>query len=78
MLRCARSGTGPVAQPVFKTGEVWQPHAGSVRLRGRSVDDRIVSEDGRIDVVSCGSDVDTVIADSNDRITGRCEHVKLA
>jgi hypothetical protein len=28
---------GPVAQPVFKTGEVWQPHAGSVRLRGRSV-----------------------------------------
>ena len=31
------SGTGPVAQPVFKTGEVWQPHAGSVRLRGRSV-----------------------------------------
>ena len=32
-----RSGTGPVAQPVFKTGEVWQPHAGSVRLRRRSV-----------------------------------------
>ena len=28
---------GPVAQPVFKTGEVWQPQAGSVRLRGRSV-----------------------------------------
>lgn len=28
---------GPVAQLVFKTGEVWQPHAGSVRLRGRSV-----------------------------------------
>src|SRR3954454_13507954 len=27
---------GPVAQPVFKTGEVWQPQAGSVRLRGRS------------------------------------------
>ena len=33
----AWSGTGPVAQLVFKTGEVWQPHAGSVRLRGRSV-----------------------------------------
>ena len=31
------SGTGPVAQPVFKTGPVWQPHACSVRLRGRSV-----------------------------------------
>ena len=29
---------GPVAQPVFKTGEVWQPQAGSVRLRGRSVE----------------------------------------
>ena len=28
---------GPVAQPVFKTGEVWQPQAGSVRLRRRSV-----------------------------------------
>jgi len=22
------SGMGPVAQPVFKTGEVWQPQAG--------------------------------------------------
>ena len=32
----AWSGTGPVAQPVFKTGPVWQPHACSVRLRGRS------------------------------------------
>src|SRR4051794_34556209 len=31
------SGTGPVAQPVFKTGPAWQPHACSVRLRGRSV-----------------------------------------
>jgi hypothetical protein len=29
---------GPVAQPVFKTGEVWQPQAGSVRLRRRSVE----------------------------------------
>ncbi len=29
---------GPVAQPVFKTGEVWQPQAGSVRLRGRSAE----------------------------------------
>jgi len=28
---------GPVAQPVFKTGEVVQPTAGSVRLRRRSV-----------------------------------------
>ena len=28
---------GPVAQPVFKIGEAWQPHAGSVRLRRRSV-----------------------------------------
>ena len=27
----------PVVQPVFKTGEVVQPTAGSVRLRGRSV-----------------------------------------
>jgi len=27
---------GPVPQPVFKTGEVVQPTAGSVRLRGRS------------------------------------------
>ena len=27
-LRWLRSGTGPVAQPVFKTGEAWQPHAG--------------------------------------------------
>ena len=27
-LRLPRSGTGPVAQPVFKTGEAWQPHAG--------------------------------------------------
>ena len=25
---CPRSGRGPVAQPVFKTGEAWQPHAG--------------------------------------------------
>ncbi len=28
---------GPVAQPVFKTGEAWQPHAGQVRLLCRSV-----------------------------------------
>jgi hypothetical protein len=28
---------GPVAQPVFKTGAAWQPHARSVRLRRRSV-----------------------------------------
>ncbi len=28
---------GPVAQRVFKTREVWQPQAGSVRLRRRSV-----------------------------------------
>jgi hypothetical protein len=27
-LGCSRSGMGPVAQPVFKTGEAWQPHAG--------------------------------------------------
>ena len=27
-LRLPRSGTGPVAQLVFKTGEAWQPHAG--------------------------------------------------
>src|SRR5690349_24609651 len=27
---------GPVAQPVFKTGAAWQPHARSVRLRRRS------------------------------------------
>ena len=38
------SGTGPVAQPVFKTGEAWQPHAGPVRLRGRSVRDRASRE----------------------------------
>jgi hypothetical protein len=29
---------GPVAQPVFKTGAAWQPHARSVRLRRRSVE----------------------------------------
>jgi hypothetical protein len=34
---CRRSGMGPVAQPVFKTGAAWQPHARSVRLRRRSV-----------------------------------------
>jgi len=28
---------GPVPQRVFKTRQVWQPQAGSVRLRGRSV-----------------------------------------
>ena len=28
---------GPVAQQVFKTCAVWQPHARSVRLRRRSV-----------------------------------------
>ena len=33
----AWSGTGPVAQPVFKIGPVVQPTACSVRLRGRSV-----------------------------------------
>jgi hypothetical protein len=27
-VRWPRSGPGPVAQPVFKTGEAWQPHAG--------------------------------------------------
>src|SRR5882724_7978104 len=31
---------GPVAQPVFKTGAAWQPHARSVRLRRRSVKPR--------------------------------------
>jgi hypothetical protein len=36
-LRSLRSGTGPVAQPVFKTGEVVQPTAGWVRLPRRSV-----------------------------------------
>lgn len=29
---------GPVARAVFKTVEAWQPHAGSVRLRRRSVE----------------------------------------
>jgi hypothetical protein len=28
VLPSPRSGMGPVAQPVFKTGEVWQPQAG--------------------------------------------------
>src|SRR5215203_2245330 len=28
---------GPVPQPVFKTGEAWQPHAGKVRLLRHSV-----------------------------------------
>ena len=37
-LGLRRSGMGPVAQPVFKTGAAWQPHARSVRLRRRSVD----------------------------------------
>ena len=35
-LGSVRSGTGPVAQPVFKIGPVVQPTACSVRLRGRS------------------------------------------
>jgi hypothetical protein len=35
-LACVRSGTGPVAQPVFKTGTVVQPTARSVRLWRRS------------------------------------------
>ena len=35
-LPITRSGTGPVAQPVFKIGPVVQPTACSVRLRGRS------------------------------------------
>src|SRR5947208_10831814 len=38
LLRWLRSGMGPVAQPVFKTGAAWQPHARSVRLRRRSVE----------------------------------------
>ena len=29
---------GLVAQPVFKTGEAWQPHAGKVRLLRHSVE----------------------------------------
>jgi hypothetical protein len=40
---------GPVAQPVFKTGAAWQPHARSVRLRRRSVEpnSRVSKEFGR-------------------------------
>jgi len=40
------SGTGPVAQPVFKTGPAWQPHACSVRLRGRSAPTKPACEGG--------------------------------
>src|SRR2546429_2915480 len=40
-LRWLRSGTGPVAQPVFKTGAAWQPHARSVRLRRRSAEPKL-------------------------------------
>jgi hypothetical protein len=36
-LTFQRSGTGPVAQPVFKTGPVVQPTAWRVRLPRRSV-----------------------------------------
>ena len=41
---------GPVPQPVFKTGEAWQPHAGLVRLQGRSVPTNPCSDDGSGDV----------------------------
>ena len=37
MLRSDVERRGPVPQRVFKTRQAWQPHAGSVRLRGRSV-----------------------------------------
>src|SRR3954447_3459774 len=33
----ARSGTGLVAHPVFKTGRPWQPHGWMVRFHRRSV-----------------------------------------
>ena len=36
-VRSAREWPGPVPQPVFKTGEAWQPHAGKVRLLRHSV-----------------------------------------
>ncbi len=38
---------GPVAQQVFKTCAVWQPHARSVRLRRRSVKPFVASATGR-------------------------------
>ena len=38
LIRSALEWHGPVAQRVFKTRQAWQPHAGSVRLRGRSVE----------------------------------------
>lgn len=43
---------GPVPQPVFKTGKAWQPHAGSVRLRRRSVT-HVPRSDGEVRVRRC-------------------------
>jgi hypothetical protein len=40
---------GLVAQPVFKTGAAWQPHARSVRLRRRSVLTSLQGKDPLVD-----------------------------
>ena len=47
-------------------------------MRGGPGDDRIVSEDGRTDTVSCGGGVDTVLADRKDRVSRDCERVSFA
>lgn len=45
------------------------------RLHGGAGNDHIGSRDGRIDIVTCGSGFDTVVADRKDRIARSCERV---
>jgi Ca2+-binding RTX toxin-like protein len=48
---------------------------GNDALFGEGGDDTITSRDGSIDVVSCGSGTDTVVADRRDVVSRDCENV---
>ncbi len=48
------------------------------KIRGGSGDDRISSRDGKVDIITCGSGTDTVLADRVDRVAASCEIVQLS
>jgi Ca2+-binding RTX toxin-like protein len=51
---------------------------GNDAIFGQSGDDTITSNDGRIDVVTCGAGSDTVVADRRDIVSRDCESVTRA
>ena len=46
------------------------------KLRGGAGNDQLFSKDGRIDIVTCGSGFDVVVADVKDNVARSCESVR--